>query len=119
MAPDARSREPSAQVSSAVAWDGVPACMSEETTMPRRVQASMSMCGPDSCRIFRGVDLNPLPLLDALLSERHVTGRRSARHQLRATALARAEITPTGGCWRLVLGPVGRAFVPATTCPSP
>ena len=33
------------QASSAVAYDGSPGCMSEHSTMPRRVQASRSMCG--------------------------------------------------------------------------
>jgi hypothetical protein len=32
-------------VSSAAAYDGVPGCWEEETTMPSRVQASTSMCG--------------------------------------------------------------------------
>ena len=35
----------SPQVSSAVAYDGEPACMSDDTTMPSSVQASTSMCG--------------------------------------------------------------------------
>ena len=35
----------SPHVSSAVAYDGVPACMVDETMMPSRVQASMSICG--------------------------------------------------------------------------
>ena len=41
-----RARAP--QVSSAVAYDGVPACRSDDTTMPSRVQASTSMCGIDA-----------------------------------------------------------------------
>ena len=35
----------SAQVISAVEYEGEPVCMFEHTSTPRRVQASMSMCG--------------------------------------------------------------------------
>ena len=38
----------SPHVSSAVAYDGEPACRSDDTTMPSRVQASTSMCGYDA-----------------------------------------------------------------------
>ena len=40
-----RAASTKAQVSSAVEYDGEPACMFEQTVMPRRVQASTSMCG--------------------------------------------------------------------------